>query len=469
MQTVYIRYRPFRIGWCVRVGNVEDMRKALRWTHCFWGGTYNPIIPVDDSATFAGLIDLYQVDALYPVADEPTITRFVERFPHLRWPILHKGLFIDDMDGRGLTNFLDIYHPLRKIHERHIENRPKSSFAASLFAWDDTDPLRDVFAAQFGTYPSHEEIHIDYSKWFRKALNGRRMQLPIDGPVPGDAFRHVTPSSVSAFEIDQDRGPNWDYPGFYVGDATDFADIVHFWNLRAATLDIIFLDPNFSGRLDELKHEFMKALADRPRDRFALRDGIGIWSRPGRAIDATLFQTPITRIEVNDGLWNGLNLTPPGMYMNQLSTLCTSSEYGGVPSLSFELREKPFYDEIDVHTQTFVASVRPLAIRENDELTFIYPYLPELNDFYRREAGTAHDVRSERNGLGIVTDVMTDQLTVRAVSSRRLISKIFEVYGMKAGPSEAGRITSRVIGQMGGIQGGTGFQNCGGPTSNRKI
>ena len=33
-----VRYRPIRIGWCVREGDFEELRKALRLTHTFWGG-----------------------------------------------------------------------------------------------------------------------------------------------------------------------------------------------------------------------------------------------------------------------------------------------------------------------------------------------------------------------------------------------------------------------------------------------
>jgi hypothetical protein len=463
MKSVRIRYRPIRIGWCVRENNLDDLRKVLRWTHCFWAGRYNPVIPLGDERFATELVDLYRVDALFPAVDEAPATTFIEKFPHLRWPHVHESLFIRDMDGHGLSNFLDIYHPVRRIFEEHIKNKPEPAMTASLFTWDDTDPLRDVFTAQFGAYPAKEEIHIDYATWVEKRLKGTKVEIPMDGPIPKDAFMQLTPSALSAFEVNQDRGPNWDNPGFYVGDAADFMDLVHFWNLRAATVDLIFLDAKHEGRLLAIREEYLRVLLDRPRDRRSPGEGIGLWSKRGKKVDLAAFQTSVTRVEIDagDGLWNGLNLKPPLMYLGEDSVLCTSSEFRGIPSLSFELRQKPFYDEVELHNQVFVAGIRPLVFDERGETTFDYPFLPELNDFYRRDVGLVHAVRSEIDGVGLVTDVTTDQLTISSVSCRKLISTIFGVYGITANLSEAGRIASSVIQQLGGVQGGRVFKIAG--------
>lgn len=98
----------------------------------------------------------------------------------------------------------------------------------------------------------------------------------------------------------------------------------------------------------------------------------------------------------------------------------------------------------------------------DEQVTFSYPFLPELNDFYRREACLVVDgARSERNGLGVITNVGRDTLTIRALRRRSLVTSIFEVFGMKAEASEAGRIASRLIQQMGGVQGCRPFKIAG--------
>jgi hypothetical protein len=67
----------------------------------------------------------------------------------------------------------------------------------------------------------------------------------------------------------RDRSPNWDFPGLYLGEANDFADIVNFWNLRAASVDVFFFDPTHEARLGEMARAYLKLLKERPR-----KDGI---------------------------------------------------------------------------------------------------------------------------------------------------------------------------------------------------
>jgi len=150
------------------------------------------------------------------------------------------------------------------------------------------------------------------------------------------------------------------------------------------------------------------------------------------------------------------------MYIEDESVLASRSENEGIPSLTFELRGKPFYEGHEVHTQHYVASIDPLAFGEDEQVTFSYPFLPELNDFYQHEACRGADgARSERSGLGIVTDVGRETLTIRALRQRSLVASVFEAFGMKAQTSEAGRIASRLIQQMGGVQGCRVFKIAG--------
>ena len=98
--SVRLQYRPIRVGWCVRHGSLDDLRKALRLTHTLWGGHYNPVIPVGDRAFAGQLVELFRVDVLYPLAEDESISRFIEEFPHLRWPFFHDDLFIQGFDDR---------------------------------------------------------------------------------------------------------------------------------------------------------------------------------------------------------------------------------------------------------------------------------------------------------------------------------------------------------------------------------
>ena len=461
--SIRIRYRPLRLGWCIREGNWDDLRKVLRCAHTLWGGVYNPILSLGDPERAAQLVRLYRVDALLPVEDDPQLTAFVARFPHLRWPGIHKNLFIQGTGGRGHATYLDIYHPVRRIYEEHVDRRKDPEVTATLFGWEPADPLRDVFLAQFGAYPAREEIHLDYAGMVERNLKGARTPLPLDGPVPADAYKQVTASFLSGLDLWRDAPPHWDHPGLYIGDATDFTDVVHFWNLRAASLKVLFYDPQHEARLGEMARAYVKALRERPRDDPRFEADFGVWYQPGRQVDLEGFGgDTVMRTEIHEGLWNGRNLKPPLMYIDDVKVLGSRSESEGIPSLTFELREKPFYEEHELHTQNYVASVDPWAYGEDEQVTFRYPFLPELNDFYRREVcHTTEGVRSERSGLGLITNVRTDNLTIHAVPSRTLVANVFAAFGMKSEMSEAGRIASRVIQQMGGVQGCRVFKIAG--------
>lgn len=63
-QSLTVRYRPIRIGWCIRSGDFEAMREALKLTFTMWGGRYNPLIPVDDFDFASSLVRLFRVDVL---------------------------------------------------------------------------------------------------------------------------------------------------------------------------------------------------------------------------------------------------------------------------------------------------------------------------------------------------------------------------------------------------------------------
>jgi len=406
---------------------------------------------------------LYEVDALFPAAADPQLKTFVDRFPHLRWPSVHQRLFIGGSGGRGLATFLDVYHPTRTIYEEHIDGKQEPRLTATLYDWAANDPLRHLFLAEFGSYPPREEINLDYGAMVERNLKGTRVALPIDGPVPADGYKKLTPSALSRFDLRRDRSPNWEYPGLYVGDANDFADVVNFWNLRAANVQVLFYDPNNDARLGEMTRAFLQVLKERPREAAHFESDFSIWSKRGKEVDLKRFEAQrVGRVEIDDGIWNGLNLKPPLMYIEDVRVLGSRSEHDSIPSLTFELRDKPFYDDPEVHRQHFVASIDALTYGGDEQVTFSYPFLPELNDFYRREACVVVDgARSERNGLGFITNVGRDTLTIRALRRRSLITNIFGVFGMKAEASEAGRIASRLIQQMGGVQGCRPFKIAG--------
>ncbi len=119
-------------------------------------------------------------------------------------------------------------------------------------------------------------------------------------------------------------------------------------------------------------------------------------------------------------------------------------------SVTFLLPEKPFYSDFELHTQMVVVSVSAPNVG-NAMLT--PPFIPALNEYYGRNEYFRHDrARAERGSLGIIEEVTREQLTLTALPFIDVLSNLFEKYGMKAKPSPAGLVSTRLIEQMGGLQ-----------------
>jgi hypothetical protein len=466
--SVSVRYRPIRLGFCVQKGDLNGLERALRLTHTLWGGRFNPIVPVappgESNELAKALIEAFHVDALYPASNAEPIRQFIESYRYLPWPNFERELFVASARGR-IASFLDVYHPLGAVFEEHIKDKPEPRVASILYEWDVADPLRYVLLATFGAYPSRDDIGKDYADFFVTNLRGKRVALAANDPLPEDSYKAFTPSVLSVFNLDWSGWSSRGNPGFYVGDSGNFDDILDYWNLRAAKVDLFFFDLAHRARLMPIKDALMQVLQRRPADPVGWLDSIAFWSRL-REIPAGLGLPPRAIWSFsNPGIWNGLNLNPPSIYINEQSVLANvNGSEESRPSISFQLPKKPFFDPPELYGQSVVVSLRPIVdLSGHEDCTLTPPYIPELNQYYTSKAtfGTT-GLRSEPDGrLAVFTDVRTSDLTIQAIPTRDLIVQIFKILGMKLEPSQPGLVASRLIRQMGGLQGCRVFKITG--------
>ncbi len=456
-----VRYRPIRLGWCVKQDDFVELRKALRITHTLWGGRFNPIIPLGEPELARQLVKTFRVDCLYCLSDSTEGSALTKEFDYLLWPKFRTELFVDVDYGQRQAAFLDVFHPVRHLHEGEIKDREKPAVTGTMFRWDSADPLGDVFLATFGAYPPENEIGKDYGKFFLKFLSSQEIQLAIDAAIPATAFKNLTPSTLTTIDLDPvDYEWGWDEPGLYHGDSGNFTDIANFWNLRASGIELFFYDPKAKARLGEMAERYLADLRARPKSAQAWRDRIAIWKKSHETeIDITPFGQDLVLLSLSHGTWNGLNIKPSVMGFEEKAVLGTAME-GERLSVTFELPTKPFFDDVALHTQQVVVSVHPLVRTENVVLK--PPFFPPLNEYYGREAYFLYNaVRSEREGIGIIEEVTNTSLTIHALDVRTLVKKIFETFGISAKPSSAGLLGLRLIEQMGGLQGCCVFKISG--------
>jgi hypothetical protein len=173
---------------------------------------------------------------------------YSHKFTHsyLHWPDFDKVLFHEEWEHvppRGA--FVDVYHAARGIREARVRKRK-----LLLPVWQDDDPLAMAILAMAGRYPAPSSRVPDYEEMLGEILGTERLVLQRTDPVPPEIRTRLTPSRLTAVDLDADEpGPD---NGIYVGDADNFEDLVNFWNVRAAGAGLIFYDPRHAARLTGL-------------------------------------------------------------------------------------------------------------------------------------------------------------------------------------------------------------------------
>lgn len=457
--SVTVRYRPIRVGFCVRKDDFAAVRDAWRLSNSFWGGGYNPILIVDNPDLARRLVDTFRVDMLWAASDDATTKAFVESFSHLPNPFnSDTSLFESRDNGDREPLLLDLLHPIRSFYEDHIRNNPAPSLSVVIYEWTDDDPLGDVFLISPGMVISPAVAGIDYLKTIERALNAPHVVLDKHDPFPVGADNQYSLSALGRLQMKRHYSVQnwWDYPGFFYGNAGDFDDLVTFWNLRATDNHVVFYDPSHEGRFQGIREKWLEVLRAQPARRHEDEPRVAIWSRSrDESRDLSIFGKGLSVCTIDDGIWGGMNLKAPFMYYSEGSALAAVSDRDDHPRISFQLPPKPIVDAQGLYSQHMVISVEPgIGLFGNERATLKTPYVPELNEFYGREFYFEWDkARVEPESLGIISSVTRDDLTLHALDVQVLIQKLFAVAGLKAEPSNPGLIAKRLITQMGGIDG----------------
>lgn len=457
--SITVRYRPIRIGWCIRAEDFAAMRNAIKLTFTMWGGRYNPIIPIDNFEAASSLVRLFRVDVLWPVSDDEAIKEFIKRFPHLPNPFFQDELFIPYSNDERSPQLLDIYHPIRRLHEEHFKNNPSPNTTVTIFEWQAEDPLADVLLTTFGAIPPTEVTGTDYLGLLKQQVSAETVVLNPKEPLPQLAGNVWSVSTFCHAFMQQHYSVlnHWGHPGIYVGNASDFDDIVTFWNLRATGTSLMFFDPNQTTRFEPNQTDWLKLLRARPKERFESDNSIAIWFRESMPEpDISMFGQGLRLRTAGNGTWNGLNIKAPCMYFSEGSALAAIGEdSSGLPKLSFQLPTKPFNEDTYLYDQHLVVSIDPgIGLFGNDRATLQTPYVPELNEYFGRQYYFEWDkARVEPDGMGIISIASRSDLSLNALDVVELVKRVFSVTGIDAQPSKPGLIASRLIQQMGGLQG----------------
>ena len=437
----------------MRQGNMDDVRTSLRLTHTLWGGRYNPLISIGIGNDARDFLRRLCVDVLYPAAEVPELIAFAQSFPSFEWPLHHYRYpqFFTEFGQGVISPFLDIYHPVSQLHKEYVKGESKPKLSSTLFSWDLADPLADIFLAQFGSYPGAGEAKLDYPGFVTRMLNGKTVSLGREDSMPVDVHSAFTPSAISRFDLEPDRVNEYD--GFYVGESDNFEDVVNFWNLRAADLDLFFFDFREEKRLADFRDGFVREIHSRAPGLQDLPTFVGIWSRNHLPdLHMKRFGHAISERIVRNGD-SGLPVTI--MQFRPKRALGNISDTERGTQIAFQLPEKPFQEDDASFHQLMVVGIRPGATSWREfGRTLTTPPLPEMNDFYRKEmVFIGCDVRIQRGGLDVITSADSSDFSFYACQTANVIIEFFRVFGIHAEPSLPGLVAMRMIHQMSDLQG----------------
>jgi hypothetical protein len=460
-----ICYRPLRIAWVLQSGDRDAFRQAVRLSHTMFGGRFNPIV-LTDRPEARDLVHLYRADLIVPLGDSGAVREFAAQFPHLRSPLLPEDLFLVDPREPARAHILDIHNAL--VHWRQTGAwNAIAELEFRSFRWDEADPLADVFLMQLGAYPRKEEIGIDYLDILSEAAKPRfviDLQIHMDRPIPIETLDHPSLAYLAKHRLHRHYSirPGWDYPGLYLGDAADIDDLVRFWNLRAADIQVQFIDPGQLARFDVVRPAFEANLKERLSHLDDHHRKLAVWATRDR-LDEALKLFPeggISLCGLDHISWKGGAIVPPAMILGEASSLGVSGDSGGQPYVSFALNEKPFSGDVWFHTQHLVASLSVgRTLWGNPQHTYRPPFVPELNGYFSRTMYVdSRRVRIERERIGVLIDAADNDMSLRAIPMLGLAEQIFDLIGVRASLSGAGLITRQLIARLGGIDGARIFK-----------
>lgn len=465
---VDIRYRPLRIGWAIKSNDFEAYRKAVRFSNALWGGQFNPILFVDQEEHSDDLVDLFKIDMIVPICDEKTGKKFKERYSYLEQPFFNDSIFIKaDEHSRSHSNVLDLQNILSYLRDTNDLSKIKD-IGLKCYEWDEDDPLADIFLPLFGGYPNKDEVGLDYLELLKKIVKPDEVFISSTNSIPNVVIDSPGISTLSIYGLKRYYGDvlGWNKQGFFVGNVSNLEDLVCYWNLRACTIPLWFIDPDYLDRykgiipaLEELMQELISTY------RFEWQKKIALWTRWDDSKKALkpFGDKKFNYHYISDIDWNGLNVRAPSVYFSENSVLSVVSsqekEHRG-PRITFTLPEKPFCADYRFHQQYLVASLSFFdGLLGDDENTLHVPYLPELNKFYARKMHPDFNkVRVEPGRLGLIIHATERDSFIYALRVSEVIEQIFDMAGYEVQLSNAGLITKQLIERLGGLQGGRVFK-----------
>jgi hypothetical protein len=460
-----VRHRPNRIGILVRPDMMDDLENAAALCCLIWGGIRNPIIPVNSKSDDAAdeLVRRFQVDALLSVADGDAIKQFMERHPLMRHPRMSGGALLvqDWRTKKSRVTYLDVLHAVDKYWVDEFKHASVGKSPCRLVTWQDSDPLHHLFSVGFGKYSNNLNLRNDFREGFLKGLRASEVAIDAGKEIPEELIGCVTPVTLTAAELTPYGNLTRMWPGgVYLGDSTDVADLTSFWNVRAAGNAVEFACLSHPARCERFVKAHLRELDEQPQHHPNIPDHIGVFTRlPQDKATAALKAFPTAKKPLLVAL-PGTAGTIGGMspYQFSFGWETTSAFVEEDPQLHLVTLNLPEREFLASSRRPKTDQMMAVSIESHGDLgypnhTLSPPFRPGLNEFYSRAIMIdPWSVRSEEGGIGVCTTAWTKTLHLRPIKHAAVIEALLGFAEMTVEPSQAGRLTNRLLDAVGGYE-----------------
>jgi len=427
---------------------------------------YNPIVSVSggDNEQAQSTVKLYGVDLLYPVSDTADVKAFIESQDHIvSFELKDKFIWSTDQgwgdqNGQVRSRILDVVKGLEK-YAKDSNNKVLN------VQWDPNDPLATLFSLEFGRFPQGQHPY-NLPVTFKRPFFDKPLNVASSRNLDAGLMLKPAPIHISTLDTDLwDSGYGWSSNGIYIGDHENFNDLVHFWNLRASGLDMLFVPMRHVGLYRDVAKIHIARIKDYD-EKLKFPNGVGCWYRED--VSAEIINVVIQELgadpevvnhhcRISSALWNGLNVRPAKPYISDKTIIADVEIKYGSPRVTFQLPELYAADNGGgyEHPQHFCVNIYPMSEFEYEGYTLKgLPYFTDMNEWYgRRIKHHPDEVRIESDGFSVIIDTGDSVQTVSPVKNELLLKELFKRAGIDSEDSQAGLLARKLIEQVEGLEG----------------
>ena len=461
--TSVVRYSPVRIGFLVRNGRIDDLVRAAELNTIVWGGIFNPLIPVSPNADSISddLIAAFQVDVLCSVVSAPETDALSLRYPclTLRPGALNSMLAPATGTGQNQTTVLDLIDIGMLYWNRDFKHKP-IGFTSNhlLLDWPNSDPLASLFSLAFGRFPSTTRMTADYRTFFVQALRATTKGIASSSELPHDIAGSISPIASTRSELKNYRS-SVGRGGVFVGDATEFDDLINFWNMRASGNPVRFLAIGYESVFRPFLQTHLGILDRMPAHNAAMQEHIAFYCGPMNVASAHSFaqsfdsQTPTVVCPVPHRFCPDERAQMEHLEFGYEFVSSTIEKSGTGYALHVGLPEKRFLADVErTRFRHFAVTVKPASEIGPQGYTVRPPEIRALHDSFCGQMmphARAPHIRG-REYRQMVRGV-DHRVSISPMPHDKVISEVFQKIGYTAKLSTAGRLAHRITEQLGGI------------------